>query len=362
MRISFLNGTAGPIGLESGEELKGRLRKIAQGMQGSLVLVVGDAMLDRYLMGAIRRISPEAPVPILEVSQETLKLGGALNVAKNIVSLGGNVRFLGAIGQDEPGYRLKELALRSGIDSEGLIVENRRPTTLKTRLIAHSQQLVRFDIETRHPIARSTERRLLDRVKEALRLADAVVLSDYGKGTLTLKLCRFVLEESKSLKIPVFVDPKLRPPAFYRGAFCITPNLKEALELTRVSSGWNGAQRSLELAGRGLIKRFECEYALVTRSESGMSLFLKDGSHVHIPTRARIVHDVTGAGDTAVAVLALSVASGASMLEATLMANMAAGAVVGKLGTESLTFEELEGLIDGELFLSEAMEGVSGKA
>lgn len=348
MKASFPNGSDGLARLKNGEELKGRLREVAQGMKRSRVLVVGDAMLDRYLMGTIRRISPEAPVPILEVSNETLKLGGALNVAKNIVSLGGHAKVFGVIGQDEPGLRIRELVLDSGIDPDGLLIENRRPTTLKTRLIAQSQQLVRFDIETRHPIARRTERELLNRVEGMLGLVGAVILSDYGKGTLTLTLCRFILEKARSLGIPVFIDPKLRTPAFYKGAFCITPNLKEAFELARVSYGWNGAQRSLELAGRGLIKRFECEYALVTRSEAGMSLFFKDGSHVHIPTRARVVHDVTGAGDTAVAVLAISIASGASMLEATLMANTAAGAVVGKLGTESITFEELDGLIEDE--------------
>lgn len=336
------------------EALKERLRAIVRGLGRASVLVVGDVMLDRYLMGAIQRISPEAPVPILEVGQETLKLGGAGNVAKNIRSLGGNVRVFGIIGQDETGVRLKELASSLGIDPEGLIFEPGRPTTLKTRLIAHNQQLVRFDIETRRPIAKRAEERLKGLVEKALRSADAVVLSDYRKGTLTLKICRFVLEMAKVFGVPVFVDPKLRSPAFYKGAFCITPNIKEALELARVAPGLNGTQRSLELAGRGLLKRFACEYALVTRSEEGMSLFSKEGGHYHIPTQARAVHDVTGAGDTAVATLALSVAAGAGMLEATLMANLAAGAVVGKLGTEAVSLEELAGLIEGGRFLDDA--------
>lgn len=356
---TFLSDQAKDVSrLQRAEALKSRLLGIVRGLESASVMVIGDVMLDRYLMGAIQRISPEAPVPILEVGQEALKLGGAGNVAKNIRSLGGRVSVFGIVGQDETGVRLKELASTAGIDPEGLVLEPGRPTTLKTRLIAHNQQLVRFDIETRRPIARRAEESLRGLIERGLRRANAVVLSDYRKGALTLKLCRFVLETAKLFGVPVFVDPKLRPPSFYRGAFCITPNLKEALELARVAPGLNGTQRSIELAGRGLLKRFACEYALVTRSEEGMSLFPKEGGHYHIPTQARAVHDVTGAGDTAVATLALSVAAGAGMLEATLMANLAAGAVVGKVGTEAVSHDELVGLIEGGHFLEDAPSSI----
>jgi len=309
------------------------------------VLVIGDVILDRYLWGRATRVSPEAPVLVVDVDREELRLGGAANVAQNVRALGAVPTMVGVIGADAAAQSLKgELDARE-VDAEaGLVRDPGRRTTLKTRIIAHHQQVLRADEETRESLAPEVTAELWRRVERALPGADAVLLSDYGKGVISAALLERLLPELKKRGLPSAVDPKEEHFQRYRGVTVITPNLAEA------SQAWGRRIRSHEdllEAGFGLRQKLDAEAVLITRGEEGMSLFTSEG-HTHFPTRARRVYDVTGAGDTVVATIAVALAARAPLPEACVLANHAAGLVVAELGTAAasaaMLVESLEDL------------------
>ena len=304
------------------------------------VLVVGDIVLDHYIWGKVSRISPEAPVPVVNVTRENLLLGGATNVANNIHALGGRVSVCGVIGRDEAGRQLLHLLREQGILTEGIIVDPARPTTIKTRVIAHSQQVVRFDRETKDRIERDTHRKIFDYVGRQLGEGlDAIVISDYCKGMVTSDLVRDIVRLAKKHKVIVSVDPKVSHFAMYNGVTILTPNIHEASLGSRMEID---SERSLLKAGALLLKKLKCEAVLITRGELGMSLFEHGGRVTHIPTVAREVFDVTGAGDTVISTLTLGMAAGAAMVDAARLSNFAAGIVVGVVGTAVVSPEELK--------------------
>lgn len=301
------------------------------------VLVIGDLIMDHFIWGKVRRISPEAPVPVVEVTSEDLMPGGSANVVNNIWSLGGRALVTGVVGADSDGRRLAGILKEKGIPADGIITDAKRPTTTKTRVIAHSQQMVRFDRESRDKIDAGVSKKITGYIKKAVRGADVVVISDYAKGLITGGLAGEIRRICETLGIPLLVDPKVEHFDFYKGATIVTPNNLEA----SVVSGMDiEDEASLQRAGGLLLNRLGCKALLITRGERGMSLFEED-SETHIPTVAKEVYDVSGAGDTVIAVFALSIASGANFKEASVLANLAAGVVVGKIGTATLNCAEL---------------------
>lgn len=304
------------------------------------ILVVGDIVLDHYIWGKVSRISPEAPVPVVEVTRENLLLGGATNVANNIHALGGSVRVCGVIGPDEAGRRLHQMLQTRGMRTDGLIVDTKRPTTIKTRVIAHNQQVVRFDRETKERIGRDPHRRIFDYVEQQVRSGiDAIVISDYCKGVVTGDLVRDIVRLANKRKVLVSVDPKVSHFSMYSGVSILTPNISEASIGSKIDIH---DEQSLLKAGSLLLKRLKCGAVLITRGEQGMSLFEKGGRVVHMPTVALDVFDVTGAGDTVISALTLAMAAGASKTDAARIANYAAGIVVGVVGTATVKPDELK--------------------
>lgn len=297
------------------------------------MMVVGDLMLDRYVRGKAERISPEAPVPVVRVESEDFSPGGAANVAKNLRALGAEVTAVGVVGDDREGDMLLELLREEGVDLVGVVVDPGRPTTVKTRVIAHHQHVVRVDREVTDPLRGDLEGKLRERISGSLEGVDGVVVSDYAKGTVTQGL----LDALTDGAAPVVVDPKEPNFGLYRKVRCVTPN---RLEAERASGVKIGDLDDLERAGRALLERWEADMVLITRGEEGMSLFERDRV-THIPTVAREVYDVSGAGDTVVATFTLALAAGAEPKEAAYLANVAAGIVVGKLGTATASPEEI---------------------
>lgn len=316
---------------------RNRAEQLLDRFSGKMILIVGDVMLDEFIWGKVGRISPEAPVPVVEVINETYRLGGSANVAANIRALGGTAVPIGVIGRDNASDRVLELMNQSQIETAG-VSRVERATTLKTRIIAHNQQVVRTDREEKRPLSQIINAELAAAFLGYLPGADAVIVSDYDKGVVSRDfLCR-ILPQAKAANVPVFLDPKVHHADYYRPITLITPNQREAELLTGIAIE---DERTLEQAGRKLLQRFECAHALITRGEEGMSLFNSTGSH-HLPTFAREVFDVTGAGDTVIATLALASAGGATMEESAILANHAAGIVVGKVGTATVVRSELQ--------------------
>ncbi len=317
-----------------------RLISVVNRFPGTRTLVVGDVMLDHYVWGDVSRISPEAPVPVVSVTKESLLLGAATNVVNNIYALGGRVNVCGVVGRDDAGRQLAHLLSVQGIDTDGLIVEEGRPTTIKTRVIAHSQQVVRFDREAKNGIEPDTHREIFDFVKRQIRDGlDAIVLSDYSKGVVTKQLVRGIVKLARKNNVIVSVDPKVNHFGIYSGVTILTPNTKEASFGARIDIE---DDKSLIKAGALLLKRLKCEAVLITRGEHGMSLFERGGGIIHIPTVAREVFDVTGAGDTVISTLTLAMAAGADTADAARISNYAAGIVVGVVGTATVDSEELK--------------------
>jgi len=316
---------------------RARVDQLISSFAGKRVVVLGDVMLDQFIWGNVRRISPEAPVPVVEVANETSHLGGAGNVAANIRALGGVPIPIGIIGEDSAAGQLTGILKSNGIEASGLLAVTGRPTTVKTRIVAHSQQIVRADRESKAPITAESNAALAAAFGKWLPSAGAVVVSDYDKGVVNRTLLREVLPAAQRAGIPVLLDPKVHHADYYKPITLITPNHREAELLTGISIE---NEQQLETAGRKLLEKFECPYALITRGEEGMSLFFPGGSH-HLPTFAREVFDVTGAGDTVIATLALAQAGGATMEESATLANHAAGLAVGKVGTATVSPVEL---------------------
>lgn len=315
-----------------------RAKELIERFEGRRIVVLGDIMLDEFVWGRVRRISPEAPVPIVEVERQTLVPGGAGNVASNLVALRARPKLIGVTGCDADAERLRALLESMGVETDGILGDPSRPTTLKMRIIAHNQQVVRADRESRSPIGSDIEGRLLDRFLEALGSAEAVIISDYNKGLLTDGLLASALGSARERGIAVCLDPKSKDFSRYQPVTIITPNHHEALEAAGIAIE---TQDGVVEAGRRILSSIDCRAVLITRGEEGMSLFTEDGQINHIPAVAREVYDVTGAGDTVIATLALAIASGASLVEAATLANHAAGVVVGKVGTATVSPEEL---------------------
>jgi len=301
------------------------------------ILVIGDLMVDHYIWGKVKRVSPEAPVPVVEVSDEQLLPGGAANVANNLISLGARVFITGVIGKDEMGERLVKDLNRKGINTDGILIDKDRPTTMKTRIIAHNQQVVRFDRESREDIDKVTSRRMLSYVRDCLPNIKGIIISDYCKGVITKRFIPELLEITDSKRF-IAIDPKIGHFGYYKGVNLITPNINEA------SSG-SGIEitdkRSLVMAGRRLMERLHCNAIIITRGEEGMTLFEDNGRVTHIPTSAKEVYDVTGAGDTVIATFTLSHCAGASLIDSAIYANYAAGVVVGEVGTTVINIDKL---------------------
>ena len=336
-----------------------RLKKLIPKLRGKRIGVLGDLMLDRYLWGEAKRLSPEAPVPVVDFVSQSECLGGAGNVAANVAALGARVEMFGAIGADEAGRALQKCLRAQEIGDEGVVANAKRMTTLKTRIIAKHHHVVRVDHEKREPLRPETEKKLLGALFRALKNLDALVLSDYDKGLITDDVADRVLSAAHQLKVPVFVKPKTSKLYAYRGARAVVCNLGEA---ARFVARALQDEKSLEESGRALLARFGCSAVLITQGEKGMSLFEETSPrHLQIPatsfevTYARVgqsgvergatgrqVFDVTGAGDTVLSVLSLVVAAGAPLGDAAVLANTAAGVVVGKLGTASVSPQELE--------------------
>ncbi len=302
------------------------------------VLVLGDLMLDHYVWGTVRRISPEAPVPVVNVTSESMLLGGAANVCHNITSLGGQTEIAGIVGKDPPGEWIIEHLKEMKIPAKGVIREEGRPTTRKTRIIAHSQQVVRFDHEKRGDISPESQRKLLTFLEENLESYRCLVISDYDKGVVTESLIKGAINRAKELKIKVIVDPKISHFSYYKGVTLITPNHLEASECSGIEIE---DEETLLKAGWTILNKLDCESVLITRGEQGMSLFEKTGEVSHIPAAAKNVFDVTGAGDTVVSVLSLALSTGAGLKDSAVLANHAAGIVVGIVGTATVTRETL---------------------
>jgi len=307
--------------------------------KGRTITVVGDVMLDVYMRGRVARISPEAPIPVVELTESDKMLpGGAANVACNITALGGNARLVGAVGKDAAGRQLVKILKAHGVDTSGIALVPGRPTTEKVRIIAHTQQVVRVDRETKEPLPPSASREILKRARRAMAGSQAVILEDYNKGVLSPPVIHGALATSKRLGILSTVDPKFQNFFHYRGATLVKPNWKEALEALGLEAV---GREHTDFVGRRLVKRLACRAALVTRGEKGMTLFEKGKVERTIPTMAREVYDVSGAGDTVIATLTLALASGAGFLEACALANYAAGIEVGKLGVATVSDKEL---------------------
>ena len=314
------------------------LTSILEAFPKQRVLVLGDVMLDEYLYGEARRISPEAPVPVVEFQFRADSLGGAANVAANVADLGGQVLVGGLVGNDEPAQRLRDVLRCRRIDGAGLVVDSDRPTTLKTRVLGPCQQIVRIDRERRDRIGPAQENRLLAWVEESLPSVDACVLSDYGKGVVSERLGHGLIRMARQAGKPVVVDPKGVDATRYRGATLVKPNLAEAGQfvgrpIADVADLQESGQRLVELLGETAV--------LITRGPQGMSLFRSRADALHIAAVARNVFDVTGAGDTVIATLAMALAAGARLEEAVELANRAAGIAVGKRGTATVLPEEL---------------------
>ena len=312
----------------------------------SHILVIGDIIMDRYIWGDVSRISPEAPVPVVEVRQETVMLGGAANVVKNISSLGGKSILCGVIGEDQTGREIIERLNALNVAEDSIIIEPKRPTSIKTRIIAQNQQVVRFDRESRKGIGPESIRKLLGTIKEKLNDIDAIIVADYGKGVISADVMRGLRELVEGSDIILGVDPKTDNFEYYAGIDVITPNHHEAGEFCRLKIV---DEDTLIQAGLQMIETLNCRSVLITQGKDGMTLFENSGEISHIPTVARKVFDVTGAGDTVISTLCLGLASGMDLKSAAIISNFAAGIVVGELGTSTVTAEELKSAITSRI-------------
>jgi rfaE bifunctional protein kinase chain/domain len=321
-----------------------KYKDIIAGFKGRRLAVIGDSMLDRFLWGRVDRISPEAPVPVVRLERETVKLGGAANVAANIRALGAEVILCGIWGPDEAGKQMKELLAERGIDAAGMVETPNRPTTIKTRIIAHNQQVVRTDREDDQPLNDGILQQLMQKLRQAGPI-DGFILSDYGKGVLThAALAEFIALAREAGK-PVVVDPKKGDYSQYRGATSLTPNQKEAEQACALPIT---DEPSLDSAGATLLSRTEAAAVLITRGEHGMALYEATGKIHRLPTQATTVYDVTGAGDTVIAVYTTALAGGATFAEAADLANHAAGLAVRVLGTAEITADQLWATLNQE--------------
>jgi D-glycero-beta-D-manno-heptose-7-phosphate kinase len=317
---------------------KERVAEILSHFSRQRIIVLGDLMLDEFIWGEVRRISPEAPVPVVEVRRETILPGGSGNVVSNLIELGATAIPVGIVGDDEGGRMLREICSTRGAPVGAVLTVAGRPTTRKTRIVAHSQQMVRADREDRSPVDQSTEEQILEKIEGLLPLADALIISDYEKGLLTPHLLRQVVLLARRAGRLVCLDPKLRHFTHYREVDLVTPNQNEAERAAGIEIV---DAASLTAAAYEIRRLIDCRHVLITRGEHGMTLLEESGRITNIPTTAREVYDVTGAGDTVIATLTLALTAGASPVEAAMIANQAAGLVVAKVGTATTSLAEI---------------------
>ena len=325
-----------------------RALEIIGNYPSSRVLVLGDLMVDHFIWGKVSRISPEAPVPVVEVTKENLMMGGSGNVVSNIHAMGGTVAVAGIIGSDGMGDWLQAKLQQMNVDTGGLVRESERPTTVKTRIVAHGQQMVRYDRESRQVVRPDSIDRIVQYVSGIRDELQAIVISDYNKGIVSEHLLEGIRQVVADRCIPVCVDPKRNDFKVYRDFDVITPNHHEAGRAVGVENTHEiNAKGRAEIVriGHEILKQYGFRAVLITRGEAGMDLFERGGRDFHIPAEAKEVFDVTGAGDTAIGIFALSLASGASFREASYLANKAAGVVVGKIGTATVSPAELKRVV-----------------
>jgi rfaE bifunctional protein kinase chain/domain len=330
---------------------------LVDAFHGHTVVILGDVMLDRYWWGNVSRLSPEAPVPVVEKQRSSAAPGGAANVAANIASLGGRPLLVGVVGVDEAGHELRADLSQRGISDEHLVIDAGRPTTVKTRIVAVSQHVVRVDEEDRRPVAESVAARLAERTLALLAGAQALVISDYAKGALSPELLQRVIRAARARNVWVVVDPKGHDYSRYAGASLICPNRGEALAAARVSPD---EPEAVARAGRRLVESRTADMVLVTLGEAGMLLCERAGPPTAIPALARAVYDVTGAGDTVIATVSLALAAGLSLERAVRLANVAAGLAVEQVGTTAVTAAHLREALSGARAIPEAPVGPRG--
>ena len=320
---------------------RSQAQALLESIRGRKVVVLGDLMLDEYLFGEVSRISPEAPVPIVRVQRERAVLGGAANVAANLRAIGAEALLVGTLQNDAAGQRLQHLLLELDIPTDHLVMDASRPTTIKTRVVGQQQQMIRIDREETAEVSPKVAARLKESLARALEDASALIVSDYAKGVLGGLVLEAVRELCLAANLPWVVDPKPRHRELYHGATLMTPNTRELGELTGLPVR---TEADVAEAGRQLAEDLGLAGLLVTRSEKGMALFAPDAGHREpwtIPTEAREIFDVSGAGDTVIAVFGAAIAAGADWKDAAMLANAAAGVVVGKMGTATVTPAEL---------------------
>lgn len=319
----------------SSRKLKAYLSRFSK----TKILVLGDLILDHYIWGTVNRVSPEAPVPVVHVNSESYRMGGAANVYHNIATLGGQVELCGVIGDDPYGKQILKDVRNISKQGRGIFIDKSRPTIKKARVIAHNQQIVRFDVEQREQVSKSIERKVIHHVDSRLHDLSCIVISDYAKGLITEKLMHHIQARAIDYGVPIIVDPKVEHMPYYAGVTVITPNYLEAKQ----GAGFLPTQHTpITQIGRTLQQSLQCEAVVVTRGEEGMSIFEKSGPSWTIPAVARQVYDVTGAGDTVVSTLALALSAKAPISDAAVLANQAAGIVVGMVGTATITRTQLQ--------------------
>jgi len=313
------------------------LTRIIKNFNKKKILIVGDVMVDKYLFGEVDRISPEAPVQVVKVNKETMLPGGAANLANNVVAMGGQAELVGTLGQDEPGKQLISILEKNKIGFSGIVFDHHKPTITKTRVLSHNQQLIRLDYENTQELEEEREKAIVKSFEMLATDVDIVVFSDYDKGTLTSSLIKNLISIAKDINKTIIADTKCRHHELYKGIDLITPNHREASKMTNIAGS---TDQDIIGMGQKLCSEMQCS-VLITRANEGMSLFDTTGKVMHYPTEAKEVFDVSGAGDTVVAAIALSVASGASYEEASIIANQAAAIEVSKLGTATVSQKEL---------------------
>ena len=325
---------------------KSYLNKGIDNFGKSMILVIGDIMLDKFIWGNVSRISPEAPVPVVEVEHETVMLGGATNVVNNLVSLGGSVMMCGVVGNDPTGKEIISRLDELNVDTGGIAIEVDRPTSVKTRIIAHDQQVVRYDREKTISLKPKTIKGILDFINEKKGNLSALIVSDYGKGVISRQLMDGLKSIISDCDFPVTVDPNVKNFPLYKDITVITPNHNQAGEIAGIEII---NEEDLKKVGKKLLNNKKCKALLITRGKDGMTLFEQEGRVTHIKSIARKVYDVTGAGDTVIATLTLGIAGGLDLKSAAYLSNLSGGIVVGEIGTSTVKIDNLKELINSRL-------------
>ena len=313
------------------------MNDIIQNFDDTRILAIGDLMIDQYLHGTVTRISPEAPVPVVDIENESYELGGAANAVSNIKSLGGNVEAVGIVGIDDAGKILLDLLNEKGIDTKGIISSGNRPTTVKTRVIGNGNQIVRIDKETKKNIDKETTNQILKHIEEKMENIDAILISDYDKGFITQYLLNKLIPLAKSYDIPVIVNSKVENLRFYKNTTIIISNLFDASQVVGIKPIHETSIRNI---GQWILTHLDCKGVLIIRGKKGISIF-EDGNVKHFSSNTKEISDITGVGDAITGAMALALANGADMQTAATIANAAATVALGTIGTHTVTKEEL---------------------